>query len=81
MKAYKLKENKSTRYHKGRIFVDNQGEAVCLATPVLETELCGNYYFKSLLNDGLLEEVDLKEERWVHPHICKSVKKNLVDWN
>jgi hypothetical protein len=78
MKAFKLKEDYGGYggfiYKQGRLLVKMSSEPIMLATPTQGTLFCGNYLFNTLQNKGLLEEVDLQNERWVHPHLHKSVR-------
>lgn len=85
MKAYKLKEDYEQKnqwtspltsfiWKQGRLFVEQNGEAIALATFVQPTVYCGNYFLAKLKKDLLVEEVDLAREWWVHPHLLKRVR-------
>lgn len=83
MKAYKLTQDYKDSYgkvDKNRLFVKVGSEVILLATPTLETNFIGNYWFNKLNTQGLLKEVNLEDERWVHPHLHKNVRKIFEEY-
>lgn len=77
MKVFKLKDNvnSSTTLEKGRLLVKHGNDYVLLATPTKGTLFIGHWTVSSVKNQGLLEEVELSEEKWVHPHLYKPIRE------
>lgn len=73
MTAYKIGQN-DHQIEEGRLFVELGTLTILLATPVLPTRFFSGHTFSRLKEKGLLNPVDLKSEKWVQPHICKSVR-------
>jgi hypothetical protein len=78
MKAYKIKENIKGIYTKGRIILTNISPFNCvtLATPTQRT-VYG--YGSNIIREfpDLVEEIDLKNEKWIHPHLYKTLKQDI----
>ena len=78
IKFFKLKEEyvfNKTKYIKGQIFGQIDKNCVWkLATPTEKSQYDHRYTFSHIPMDKL-EEVDIKNEKWVHPHINKEIKK------
>lgn len=75
MNVYKLKESQSDSLAKGRLIVKHGNEYVLLATPTVGTLFIGSWTVDKLKNSGVLEEVVLDDEKWVHPHLYKPVRE------
>lgn len=41
------------------------------------TSYIRNIEFKELLNNNLITEIDIKDERWIFPHLCKQLKNKM----
>jgi hypothetical protein len=77
MTAYKLKD-KYNRLDAGRLFYRLGTEVLLIATPTLPQEFFYVYQFDTMKRDGLVEEVDLLKEKWIHPHLYKPIKEELL---
>lgn len=80
MKAYKLKEN-VTIYgeliKKDRIIVPIKYETIVLANFTDETRFISRLSLDKLLIENKVYEVELVDEKWVHPHIHTKVREEL----
>ena len=81
MKVFKLKENVSESISVGRLIVKHGNEYVLLATPTKGTLFIGGWTVTSLQNKGVLEPVELSEEKWVHPHLYKPIREIFLKEN
>lgn len=81
MKVFKLKDNVSDSISAGRLIVKHGNEYVLLATPTKGTIFIGSWTVTSIKNKGLLEEVELADEKWVHPHLYKPVREIFLKEN
>ena len=82
MKVYKLKENYKDPYRsitKGRIFCRYGTETILLATPTEGTKFIWGNILYQLENTGFIEEVELENEKWIHPHLYKPIKKEIYN--
>lgn len=92
IRAWKVKEdcqivsdktNKISNYKKGQIFIQKEnGEVIFIKDP--NTQL--NYYERSklhnnLIPEGKVQEVEIGNEKWVHPHLCKELKTKIKNKN
>jgi hypothetical protein len=92
IRAWKVKEdcqivsdktNKISNYKKGQIFIQKEnGEVIFIKDP--NTPL--NYYERSklhnnLIPEGKVQEVEIGNEKWVHPHLCKELKTKIKNKN
>jgi hypothetical protein len=84
MKAYKIIDtrNEFNDKNKGRLYTysEQMGYYVLAATPTSPT-IYGNwseYDMKRTIEGGYIIEVNLENERWVHPHLLKSIKLELL---
>ena len=84
MKAYKLKNDYQTSYgatfKKNRIFIDSPfGGLLLAATPTCPTRYGYDYNFVlNLLKSDVVEEIDIKTQKWIHPHLIKQHKIELL---
>lgn len=80
MTAYKLTEdvinrfNNKIQYEKNRLLVRYGTEVILLATPTLGTKHIDSFSINTLSNQGILEEVELRDEKWILPHLYKPVR-------
>ena len=88
IKAWKAKEDceifyertKNTfKYKKGTLFIQMEDGNV----RSIKDQTSGmNYHdryqlFNNLIVENLVEEVNIQNEKWVHPHLCKELKKKI----
>lgn len=76
MIAYKLKENNSN-LNAGRLFAQMNNYVILLATCTEGQSFYDSWTFNRLKNMGLLEEVCIEDEKWIHPHLYKPIKQLL----
>lgn len=89
IKAWKVKEdceivsektNKIFNYKKGQIFIQKEnGEIIFIKNPTSSL----SYYERSkllnnLIPEGKVEEVEIGNEKWAHPHLCKELKTKMA---
>jgi hypothetical protein len=87
IKAWKVNEDKQIQFGNGRgvevkrgeIFLQiSMGNIIRVATYTQSTEFGQGYLLRNyLLPMGLAEEIDISEEKWIHPHLCKELKRKL----
>ncbi len=88
IKAWKLKEdceinyektNKTFKYSKGTLFIQMEDGQI----RTIKDQTSGiNFHdrfqlFNDLLKNEQVEEVDIRNEKWVHPHLCKELKTKI----
>jgi hypothetical protein len=88
IKAWKVKEDceityertRSTfKYKKGTLFIQMEDGNV----RSIKDQTSGmNYHdryqlFNNLIVENLVEEVNIKNEKWAHPHLCKELKNKI----
>jgi hypothetical protein len=62
-----------------RIYVQYKDEYLLCATPTLPTGASHSYYFiDTQVKMEKLVEVNLVDEKWVHPHLLKSIREALL---
>jgi hypothetical protein len=67
-----------TTYKKGTLFIKYGNEILISGTPSDFTRRGMNYTFDTLKEKGLqFEEVDIMNEKWVHPHLIIEIKNKL----
>lgn len=84
LKAWKVKEDceievrsfsNPKKYKKGTIFIQLQNGSIQQAATRNEiTRYSYRRELEDLLKYNILEEFDIKEEKWIHPHLCKELK-------
>lgn len=74
MKAYKIKEDINKLLTKDRLLMPWENQLLLLATPVEP-----QYFITNDLKRFAekIEEVDLMQEKWVHPHLWKPIKAEV----
>lgn len=84
MKTYKLTKDYTVLHsgvvhEKGRLFVElDKNKVWLLATPIKKAKGSGfSHLLGELKRENYVEEVNLLNEKWVHPHINKEVKNEL----
>jgi hypothetical protein len=88
IKAWKLKEdceinyektNKTFKYSKDTLFIQMEDGQI----RTIKDQTSGiNFHdrfqlFNDLLKNEQVEEVDIRNEKWVHPHLCKELKTKI----
>ena len=91
IKAWKVKEDRDVlvkgylnpqKYKKGTIFIQNSnGTLQKAATRNEKTRRVYKGELEDLLKEGLLEEFDITNEKWIHPHLCKELKIKIKGEN
>lgn len=67
--------NTKVKVKKGSIFIQlENGQIVKAATSSEPTEYRAAYLIKHHLK---VEEIDIRNEKWIHPHLCKELKTKL----
>lgn len=77
MKAYKLTEN-TTYYKQGRILCQYENQVILLANCVEPQRFVDSYTLTTLKNKGIVEEVELENEKKMHPHLYKPIKHQIL---
>jgi hypothetical protein len=87
IKAWKVKENceiefqnnHKVKFKKGEIFLQMENKNIIRVATYSESTKWGQGYIlrEYLLPKGLVEEFDIREEKWIHPHLCKELKNKL----
>jgi hypothetical protein len=89
IQAWKVKEDfvnewgpvsskSQTPYKKGTLFIKYGDEIIIPGTSNSFTRRGMNYTFSNLKSKGcLFEEVDIMDEKWVHPHLIIEIKNKL----
>ena len=87
IKAWKVKEdceiefqnNHKVKFKKGEIFLNMGNQNIVRVATYSEPTKFGQGYIlrQYLLPKGLVEEFDIREEKWIHPHLCKELKNKL----
>jgi hypothetical protein len=88
IKAWKVKEdceidigsnNRKLKLKKGEIFLQMSNQNIVrVATYSEPTKWSQGYILRQyLLPKGLVEEFDIREEKWIHPHLCKELKTKI----
>ena len=78
MKAYKLTQDLPVyggKIDTGRILYSINNQLLVLATPTEPHTFISNYSFKQ----EFTEEIDLLEEKWIHPHLFKPIKNKVQE--
>ena len=87
IKGWKLKEdiewhrynNHVVNHKKGSIYIQLENGDIIKSGTTCETMIrCGkDKLFNELIPNGLVEEIDIKDEKWLYPHLLKEVKTKL----
>jgi hypothetical protein len=87
IKGWKLKEdiewyrynNHIVNHKKGSIYIQLENGDIIKSGTACETMIrCGkDKLFKELIPKGLVEEINIKDEKWLYPHLLKEVKTKL----
>jgi len=63
------------KYKKGTIFIRlENGSVQQAATKNEKTRWAFRFELEELLENDLLEEFSIENEKWIHPHLCKELK-------
>ena len=76
MTAYKLTES-TPYYEAGRMFCNLDTHVVLLATPTKPQAFVDSYTIRTLQAKGIVAEVQLEDEKKIHPHLYKPIKLKL----
>jgi hypothetical protein len=88
IKAWKVKEdceifyertNKRFEYKKGTLFIeDEQGRTLTIKNQTTKLGLNDGYMLRNdLIVKGLVEQVNIENEKWAMPHLCKELKQKI----
>ena len=75
MIAYKVIESKNTPRLVGRYLVKTGSQLMMLATPDKPQRFEDNY----TLNSCVTEECNLEDVTWLHPHLYRPIKKEILN--
>ena len=63
---------------KGTIFIQMKNGRIIKASTTTEPSQYGiGYVLKYLIAKEKVVEIDIRNEKWIHPHLCKELKKEL----
>lgn len=74
MIAYKVIESKYSPRLVGRYLAKVDNQLIVLATPDKPQMFVDNY----TLNSCVTEELNLEDITWLHPHLYKTIKKEIL---
>lgn len=90
IKAWKVKEdceityertNKNFKYKKGTLFIQMEDGNIRLVKNSIEPNSIIYNHAKMILDDLIkneqVEEVNIQNEKWAHPHLCKELKTKI----
>ena len=86
MKAWKLKEeyewynyqNNSVTFPKNTVFIQlENGNIIKKSNSIDPTSQIDRGKLKKMIDGGLVDEVELKDEKWLYPHLLKVVKEKI----
>jgi hypothetical protein len=94
IKAWKVKEdceityernNRTYKYSKSTLFIQMEDGNIRLVKNSTESNSIINSQARMILDDLIkneqVEEVNIKNEKWAHPHLCKELKKKIKNKN
>jgi hypothetical protein len=94
IKAWKVKEdceityernNRTYKYSKSTLFIQMEDGNIRLVKNSTESNSIINSQARMILDDLIkneqVEEVNIKNEKWSHPHLCKELKKKIKNKN
>jgi len=79
LKTWKLvKETDYYKYKKGTIFIQfEDGRLQRAANRTEPTASISKQQFQHLLSIGSIEEINIQNEKWIHPHLVKELKMKI----
>jgi len=86
LKAWKLKEeyewynyqNNSVTFPKNTVFIQlENGNIIKKSNSIDPTSQIDRGKLKKMIDGGLVDEVELKDEKWLYPHLLKVVKEKI----
>ena len=73
-----LSNNHKIKVKKGTIFIQLENGILRSGTTSEPTSYGLGYLLRNyLLPKGKVEEIDIRNEKWIHPHLCKELKTKL----
>jgi hypothetical protein len=94
IKAWKVKEdceityernNRTYKYSKSTLFIQMEDGNIRLVKNSTESNSIIHSQARMILDDLIkneqVEEVNIKNEKWAHPHLCKELKKKIKNKN
>lgn len=78
MKAYRIKETEAKGPLEGRILVPIGTETILSATCTVPQAFYSSWTLDRMKQESSVDEIELKDEKWIHPHLHKRVKAELV---
>ena len=72
-----FKNGNKQKVKKGTIFIQLENGQILKAATTSEPTVYGLEYFlrNYLIPNNKVEEIDIRNEKWIHPHLCKELKK------
>lgn len=81
IKAWRVTEDHDqfkVKLKKGTIFVQMKNGRIIKASTTTEPSQYGiGYVLEYLIAKKKVVEIDIRNEKWIHPHLCKELKKEL----
>lgn len=86
LKSWKLKEeyewynyqNNSVTFPKNTVFIQlENGNIIKKSNSIDPTSQIDRGKLKKMIDGGLVDEVELKDEKWLYPHLLKVVKEKI----
>lgn len=87
IKAWRVKEDHQIQFSngygvevkRGEIFLQMSNQNIVRVATCSESTKFGQGYLirNYLIPRDIVEEFDIREEKWIHPHLCKELKKRL----
>lgn len=84
IKAWKLKNDfeypvglKNKIIKRGSVFIQLENGTIIKSGQTEKTKYWGNDIKKYLENSDLFEEIELKDEKWLYPHLLKELKNKI----
>jgi hypothetical protein len=90
IKAWKVKEdceityernNRTYKYSKSTLFIQMEDGNIRLVKNSTESNSIIHLHARMILDDLIkneqVEEVNIKNEKWAHPHLCKELKRKI----
>jgi hypothetical protein len=67
------------KHKRGSIFIQLENGSIIKSGNVSDkTRFLWSSSFKKLLSSELFDEIELKEEKWLYPHLLKELKNKIL---